>query len=253
MQLQRKQRQQQAQTRSRRACSSSCTSVVTGNADVCGGTRCVLHFPAAAAGASARQPAARSLRLHSAGQAGQAPGASSDAAQSAAGDDDLIMHQSVSASGMMSVTLRPPQPYAVEDPDRRLLANQAFVRAKEARSRRNEAASSSSEDEETFIKGVVQRAVAAGCVKPEAAEAVEAVLAGRDPISNGLQPTAQESDAEPALPPRKHEAVRRITVDFLEQKGYFDRPIQASCGYSMTGLAKQLLHNARTSILRNVQ
>ena len=155
----------------------------------------------------------------------QAAGAGSSAARAAADDDDLVMHQSVSASGVMSVTLRPPQPNAVEDPDRRLLANQAFLKAKAARERPDEAASSSSEDEASLIRSLLHKAVADGRVQPAQAEEAAAVLAGHDGSTDEPRPTAQGGAAEP-VPLRKHEAVRRISVDFLDRGGYFDRPIQ---------------------------
>lgn len=161
----------------------------------------------------------------------QAAGAGSSAARAAADDDDLVMHQSVSASGVMSVTLRPPQPKAVEDPERRLLANQAFLKAKAARERPDEAASSSSEDEATLIRSLLHKATASGRVQPAQAEAAAAVLAGGDGSADGPQPAAQEGAAE-AVPLRKHEAVRRISVDFLDRGGYFDRPIQVRSGRS---------------------
>jgi hypothetical protein len=132
----------------------------------------------------------------------------------------------------MSVTLRPRQPNAVEDPERRLLANQAFVKAKVARSRPEESASSSSEDEADLIKNILQEAVTAGRVQPDEAEAAVAALAGRNQGTAETQPPAQEASAE-STRPRKREAVRRITVDFLNSKGYFDRPIQASSACSM--------------------
>ncbi len=161
----------------------------------------------------------------------QAAGAGSSVPQSAASDDALIMHQSVSASGIMSVTLRPPQQNAVEDPERRLLANQAFVKAKAARDRPEDAASSSSEDEGTVLRSLLHKAVADGRVQPAQAEAAAAVLAGHEQSTDEPQPPAQDSAAE-AAPLRKHEAVRRISVDFLNSGGYFDRPIQVRSGCS---------------------
>ena len=161
----------------------------------------------------------------------QAAGVGSSVARAAADDDDLVMHQSVSASGIMSVTLRPPQPKAVEDPNRRLLANRAFLKAKAAREQPDEAASSSSEDEATLIRALLHKAVADGRVQPAQAEAAAAVLAGGDVGTAEPQPEDQGGAAEP-VPLRKHEAVRRISVDFLDRGGYFDRPIQVRSGCS---------------------
>ena len=156
----------------------------------------------------------------------QAAGAGSSVARAAADENDLIMHQFVSASGVMSVTLRPPQPNAVEDPDRRLLANRAFLKAKAARERPDEAASSSSEDEATLIRSLLHKATASGRVQPGQAEAAAAVLASSGGGADEPEPEDRENAAEP-VPLRKHEAVRRISVDFLDRGGYFDRPIQA--------------------------
>ena len=156
----------------------------------------------------------------------QAAGVGSSVAQAAADDDDLIMHQSVSASGVMSVTLRPSHINAVEDPDRRLLANRAFLKAKAAREQPDEAASSSSEDEATLIRSLLHKATASGRVQPGQAEAAAAVLAGSDGGADEPESAPQGGAAE-QVPLRKREAVRRISVDFLDRGGYFDRPIQA--------------------------
>jgi hypothetical protein len=200
-----------------------------------GQCRCVrkrlLHLQRSRSSGSRRASEASRREAALPQRVSKAAGVGTSVAQAAADDEDLVMHQSVSASGVMSVTLRPPQPKAVEDPERRLLANQAFLKAKAARERPDEAASSSSEDEASLIRSLLHKAVADGRVQLGQAEAAAAVLAGGDGGADEPQPAAQGGAAEPAQL-RKHEAVRRISVDFLDRGGYFDRPIQVRSGCS---------------------
>lgn len=228
----------------------------------CGGGRCectrkrMLPAPHAESGISQDAPATRG----SAGGGIAAPAPSSSAAagissglpagsgsggcnlcgSSQAADassaDDLITHRSVSADGVLTLRLRPSQPHAVEDPERRKLANAAFIKALAARSGRAEEspAASSSDDEDQFLDSLLRSVAAAGNSAPPTAEVATAASAASVPAAETTAASSRSS-GEPAPPQKaadtpaplgKHESVSRITVDFLDQNGYFDRPIQ---------------------------
>lgn len=229
----------------------------------CGGGRCectrrrMLPAPHAESGRGQDAPATRSSAASGtaapATSSNAAAGANSDAltgsggssgnpcstsqAADASAADDLVTHRSVSADGVLTLRLRPSQPHAVEDPERRKLANAAFIKALAARSGRAEAspAASSSDDEDQFLDSLLRSVAAAGNGAPPAAEAAAAAAATTSAPVAGTTAASSRSSGEPAppqqaadapVPLRKHESVSRITVDFLDQNGYFDRPMQ---------------------------
>lgn len=171
--------------------------------------------PRAASSSSDRLPTAFSAQRHEAAGAGGGGlrGSSiNPTAQTAATDEQLITYQSVSADGVMRLTLRPSQPHAVEDPARRLLANQAYVKAKAARNRPGDAESSSSEDEEELIANILRRAVAAGSIQPAAAEAAAAAMAVRGP---GQARAPQRDDSRRAALPKHQAAFHSLALVFV--------------------------------------